>query len=71
MVKRLNESYSDINSDNVWEALDIAAEYLGDAGLYNAIAKAMGTDALADVLKYIFRVYEIPFMEEEEFEDFE
>ena len=69
MIKRLNESYSDINSENVWDAYDIAAEYLGDIELGNAMAKAMGTDALADVLRYIFRVYKIPFMEDDEYEE--
>ena len=29
MVRKLNESYSDIWSDNAWDAYDIALEYLG------------------------------------------
>lgn len=71
MIKRMpmKESYSDIWSDNAWDAYDIAIEYLGSDGLCEALAKAMGTDALADNLKYIFRMYEIPFEEDEE--DFE
>ena len=68
MIKRMpmKESYSDIWSDNAWDAYDIAIEYLGADELCEALAKAMGTDALADNLKYIFRMYEIPFDEEEE-----
>lgn len=62
----MKESYSDIWSDNAWDAYDIAMEYLGAEGLCEALAKAMGTDALADNLKYIFRVNEIPFDEDEE-----
>lgn len=66
MIIKLNESYSDIWSDNAWDAYDIALEYLGAEGLCEALAKAMGTDALADNLKYIFRMYEIPFEEDDE-----
>lgn len=64
--KPMKESYSDIWSDNAWDAYDIALEYLGAEGLCEALAKAMGTDALASNLKYIFRVNEIPFMEDDE-----
>ena len=67
MVRKLNESYSDIWSDNAWDAYDIALEYLGAEGLCEALAMAMGTDALADNLKYIFRTNEIPF--EEDFDE--
>jgi hypothetical protein len=66
MVRKLNESYSDIWSDNAWDAYDIALEYLGAEGLCEALARAMGTDALADNLKYIFRTNEIPFDEDDE-----
>lgn len=65
----IKESYSDIWSDNAWDAYDIALEYLGAEGLCEALAKAMGTDALADNLKYIFRTNEIPFEEDDEDED--
>ena len=65
--RKLKESYSNINYSNVWDAYDIAMEYLGADGLCEALAKAMGTDALEDNLKYIFRNYEIPFMEDDEF----
>jgi hypothetical protein len=64
--KPMKESYSDIWSDNAWDAYDIAMEYLGAEGLCEALAKAMGTDALASNLQYIFRVNEIPFMEDDE-----
>ena len=66
MIRKLNESYSDIWSDNAWDAYDIALEYLGADGLCEALAKAMGTDALADNLKYIFRTNEIPFDEDDD-----
>lgn len=62
----IKESYSDIWSDNAWDAYDIALEYLGAEGLCEALAKAMGTDALADNLKYIFRTNDIPFDEDDE-----
>lgn len=65
-IRKLKESYSDIWSDNAWDAYDIAMEYLGAEGLCEALAKAMGTDELANNLKYIFRVNEIPFNEDEE-----
>ena len=64
----IKESYSDIWSENVWDACDIALAYLGADGLCEELAKAMGTDELADNLKYIFRVNEIPFMDDKEFE---
>lgn len=67
--KPMRESYSDIWSDNAWDAYDIAMEYLGAEGLCEALAKAMGTDALASNLKYIFRVNEIPFMDDEAFDE--
>jgi len=64
--RRLNESYSDINSSNAWDAYDTAIEYLGADGLCEALAKAMGTDELASNLEYIFRMYEIPFGDDDE-----
>lgn len=64
--KSMKESYSDIDYNNVWDAYDIAMEYLGADGLCEAFAKAMGTDELESNLKYIFRVYDIPFMDDEE-----
>lgn len=65
----IKESYSDIWSENAWDAYDIALEYLGADGLCEELAKAMGTDELANNLKYIFRVNEIPFMNNEKFEE--
>ncbi len=61
-----NESYSDIDYNNVWDAYDIAIEYLGADELCEALAKAMGTDELESNLKYIFRVYDIPFGDDED-----
>lgn len=63
--RRFNESYSDINSSNAWDAYYTAIEYLGADGLCEALAKAMGTDELASNLEYIFRMYEIPFGDDE------
>ena len=63
--RNMRESYSDIDYSNVWEAYDIALEYMGERELLEALVRAMGTDELEDNLKYIFRVYEIPFMEDE------
>ena len=65
-MRMRKESYSDIDQTNVWDAYELAAEYLGYEGLCDALAKAMGTDQLESNLKYICRVYEIPFMEDEE-----
>ena len=69
MVKKnrqIRESYSDIDSNNVWDAYDIALEYLGAEELCESLAKAMGTDALEENLKYIFRTWDIPFGDEED-----
>lgn len=63
--RRFNESYSDITSSNAWDAYDTAIEYLGADGLCEALAKSMGTDELASNLEYIFRMYEIPFGDDE------
>ena len=66
MSRSMKESYSDIDHSNVWDAYDVAMEYLGAEEFCEALAKAMGTDELESNLKYIFRVYEIPFMDDEE-----
>lgn len=66
MIRTMKESYSDIDYSNVWDAYDIAMEYLGAEGLCEALAKAMGTDELESNLKYIFRVNDIPFGDDEE-----
>ena len=67
--RRFNESYSDINSSNAWDAYDVAMEYMGAEYLCEALAKAMGTDELAENLEYIFRVYEIPFDDDEKLDE--
>ena len=66
MSRSMKESYSDIDYSNVWDAYDVAMGYLGAEEFCEALAKAMGTDELESNLKYIFRVYEIPFMDDEE-----
>lgn len=65
----MKENYSDIDYSNVWDAYDIAMEYLGADGFCEALAKAMGTDELESNLKYIFRVYDIPFGDDEEIDE--
>ena len=67
--KPMKESYSDINQYNVWEAYEIALEYLGAEELCESFARAMGTDALEANLKYIFRTQEIPFMVDDFYEE--
>ena len=64
--RSMKESYSDIDYNNVWDAYDVAMEYLGADGFCEALAKAMGTDELESNLKYIFRVYDIPFGDDED-----
>lgn len=64
--RSMKESYSDIDYSNVWDAYDVAMEYLGADGFCEALAKAMGTDELESNLKYIFRVYDIPFGDDED-----
>lgn len=61
MIRKLNESYSDINSENVWDAYAIAEELLGSKELSTALAKAMGNAKLSTLLGYIFQDYDIPF----------
>lgn len=63
--KQMRESYSDIDHNNVWDAYWIALDQLGPKTLCEEIARSMGTDALSDSLRYIFRNHEIPFMEED------
>ena len=65
----MKESYSDIDHNNVWDAYDIAMEYLGAEEFCEALAKAMGTDELESNLEYIFRVYDIPFGDDEEIDE--
>ena len=69
MVRRITESYSDIKNDNVWDAYEEAASRLGYKELCLALTKAMGTDALTSNLRYIFRQHDIPFNDEEYYDD--
>lgn len=64
--RSMKESYSDIDHNNVWDAYDVAIGYLGAEEFCEALAKAMGTDELESNLEYIFRVYDIPFGDDEE-----
>lgn len=61
MIRKLNESYSDINSENVWDAYDIAEEVLGSSELALSLAKAVDKHELADLLSFIFQNWDIPF----------
>ena len=65
----MKESYSDIDYSNVWDAYDVAMGYLGAEEFCEALAKAMGTDELESNLEYIFRVYDIPFGDDEEIDE--
>ena len=60
-LRRLKESYSDINSYNVWEAYNIALERLGGEGLALNLGNAMGRQQLAKYLSCIFEAHGIPF----------
>lgn len=65
-IRSMKESYSDIDHNNVWDAYDVAMGYLGAEEFCEALAKAMGTDELESNLEYIFRVYDIPFGDDED-----
>lgn len=65
----IKESYSDIDVTNVWDAYDIAKDYLGADTLCDNLAESMDTLILSNHLKDIFRLWEIPFMDDEEFEE--
>lgn len=60
MCRRLNESV------DVWDAYDKAMEMLGAEELCDSLAKAMGTDALEDNLRYIDRMAELGIFNEDE-----
>ena len=60
-LRRLKESYSDINSNNVWEAYNIALKRLGGEGLALNLGNAMGRQQLAKYLSCIFQAHGIPF----------
>lgn len=63
--RRFNESYSDIDVTNVWDAYYIAKDYLGADTLCDNLAQSMDTLTLSDQLKNIFRLFEIPFGDDE------
>ena len=69
MVRKLKESYSDINSFNVWDAYQQAVNSLGYETLCENLARAIGTDALEIALKNIFREFGLPFNDDEDFND--
>lgn len=57
-VEKVKEA-CEINSDNAWDMYDKAIEYLGAEELLLNLMKALSTDDLEDLLRYIKRVYEI------------
>lgn len=67
--KSVNESYSDININNVWEIFDYVKEYLTPDGLVENMARWMGLDDLTKCMKYICRTQGIDVLEDEEDED--
>lgn len=69
MFKRLNEGYDAFDFDDVWDAYDVALEYLGAEELCESLAKAMGTDELEENLRYIFRNYDLNPDEDEEYDE--
>lgn len=64
--KSVNESYSDINNDNVWEVFDYVKEFLTPDGLVENMARWMGLDDLTKCMKYICRTQGINVLEDEE-----
>jgi hypothetical protein len=69
MFRRLNEGYDSFDFDDVWDAYDVALEYLGAEELCMSLAKAMGTDALEENLRYIFQMHDINPDEDEEYDE--
>ena len=54
----LKESYDDVNSNNAFDVLYDMVELFGCEEMLDALARAMGTDDLADNLTYICRQYD-------------
>lgn len=52
--------------NDVYDMEDAIVDALGYEGAFEALTKALGTDALYDNYKYILRVYDIPYGEEDE-----
>ena len=69
--KSVNESYSDIDVNNVREVFDYVKEYLTPDGLVENMARWMGLDDLTKCMKYICRTQDIDVLEDEEDEDWE
>lgn len=56
MLKMVDEGYDAFDFDDVWDAYDVALEYLGAEELCLSLAKAMGTDALEENLRYLIQI---------------
>lgn len=52
--------------DKVLAMEEAIVDTLGYEEAFNALTKALGTDALYDNYEYIIRVYEIPYGEDDE-----
>lgn len=57
--------FKESSIDDAWDKYDTCLEFLGAEELCDALAKAMGTDELNDLLDYIIRTYEIPTDEDD------
>lgn len=65
----VNESYSDINDDNVWEVFDYVKELLTPDELVESMARCMGLDNLTRCMQYICRTQGISVIEDEDYDD--
>lgn len=65
----VNESYSDINNDNVWEVFDYVKELLTPDGLVENMARWMGLDDLTKCMQSICRTQGINVLEDEEYDE--
>lgn len=74
-IKESNYGWS-ISSDNAWDALDAFVEAYGETYALESLAKAMGTDELAENMEYICRQHDFegPWLDdydEDEDEDYD
>jgi len=62
-LKKLREG-EHLTVNEIWEAVDQLEEILSPAGLLDALAMAIGTDALESNLSYIVRCHDLGAGEE-------
>lgn len=58
-----------LDTVDTWECFDEIAEALGADDFLLALSKAMGTEELQDLMKYIVTTYDLASPEEDEEED--